>query len=103
MKLTTSYQREINRFCKSISAGDYNIKEVTAGALTQARAKLDPWAFKRLSAISLDTFYSEVDFNKWHGMRLLAVDGSIINLPHSKSVVEDFGKESYIRNRTIRI
>lgn len=99
MKLTTSYQREINNLCKTLSEGDYNIKEVTAGALSQARAKLNPWAFIRLSDISIDTFYQEAQVRLWKGMRLLAVDGSIINLPHSKSVVEQFGVEDYIRKK----
>lgn len=99
MKLTTSYQREINNLCKTLSEGDYNIKEVTAGALSQARAKLNPWAFIRLSEISIDTFYEEAEVRLWKGKRLLAVDGSIINLPHSKSVVEQFGVESYIKKK----
>ena len=59
MKLTTSYQREINNFCKIISEDDYNIKEVTAGALTQARTRLNPWVFIRLNSVTIETFYSE--------------------------------------------
>jgi len=97
MKLTTSYQREINNFCRIISEGDYNIKEVTAGALSQARAKLNPWAFIRLSNITVESFYAEAEVIKWHEMRLLAVDGSTINLPSSKSIIEEFGKEEYIQ------
>jgi len=97
MKLTTSYQREINEFSKVIASGDFNIREVTAGALTQARAKLNPWAFKRLRDVAVSSFYAEAPYHKWKGFRLLAVDGSTINFPHSKSVVKEFGKEDYVR------
>lgn len=96
MKLTTSYQREINEFSKVIASGDFNIRQVTAGALTQARAKLNPWAFKRLKDVALEVFYRDAPFNKWKGFRVLAVDGTVISLPHSKSVVEEFGSEDYI-------
>jgi len=96
MKLSTSYQREINEFSKTIVSGEFNIRQVTAGALTQARAKLNPWAFKRLKDVALETFYAEAPYNKWKDMRLLAVDGSVINLPYSKSVLEEFGSEDYI-------
>lgn len=97
MKLTTSYQREINEFAKVIASGDFNIRQVTAGALTQARAKLNPWAFKRLRDVALETFYRDAPYNKWKNMRLLAVDGSVINLPSSKSVIEEFGSQDFIR------
>ena len=99
MKLTTSYQREINDFSKTIASGDFTIKEVTAGALTQARAKLNPWAFQRLRDVATESFYAEAPYNTWRGMRLLAVDGSTISLPYSESIVADFGKEGYMQKQ----
>ena len=38
----SSIQRELDRFYKVVKSGDFNIREVTKGALSQARAKLDP-------------------------------------------------------------
>jgi len=96
MLLRTSYQREINQFCKLIFKGDYNIRQATAGALTQARAKLNPYAFTRLHELSISTFYEEADFIKWNGFRLLAVDGSVLNLPYSEDIINEFGSEDYI-------
>jgi hypothetical protein len=96
MLLRTSYQRELNRFCKLLVKGDYNIRQVTAGALTQARSKLNPYAFTRLRDIAVETFYEEASYTKWQGYRLLAVDGTVLNLPYSKSIVEEFGYEDYI-------
>ena len=97
MMLRTSYQREINNFCKLLIKGDYNIRQATAGALTQARAKLNPYAFQRLQEIATTTFYRRADYNKWHNYRLLAVDGSVVNLPYSASIIDEFGCEEYIK------
>jgi len=95
MVLKTSYQREINSFCKKILGGDYNIRQVTSGAISQARSKLNPWAFQRLNEVGVESFYSEAPYLKWHGYRLLAVDGSSLSLPNSKSIIEEFGFVSY--------
>lgn len=97
MMLRTSYQRELNTFCKHLIGGDYNIREVTAGALSQARAKLNPWAFQRLNEVAINSFYEDADYAKWNNFRLLAVDGSVLNLPFSKSIIEAFGSEDYIK------
>lgn len=98
MLLKTSYQREINSFARKIAGGDYNIREVTAGALTQARAKLNPWAFQRLNQVALDSFYKNAPCLNWKSHRLLGVDGSVLNLPYSKSIIKEFGSEDYIQN-----
>jgi len=96
MLLKTSYQREINNFCKKLIKGDFNIRQATAGALTQARAKLNPYAFRRLLRIAVEIFYADAPFIKWKDYRLLAVDGSVLNLPYSQSIIEEFGSEDYI-------
>ena len=95
MSFKSAIQRELDRFFKSISGDDFNIREVTKGALSQARAKLNPDSFKRLNTVAVNTFYSKVDYNKWHGMRLLAVDGSTLVLPNHKSIIEEFGQHSF--------
>ena len=41
----SSIQRELDSFFKAVSQSDFKIREVTKGAFTQARAKLNPWAF----------------------------------------------------------
>ena len=70
--------------------GEFNIREVTKGALTQARAKLNPWAFQRLNEVSVEAFYDGAEYLEWKGMRVLAVDGSNLKLPKSQS----FGLET---------
>jgi hypothetical protein len=48
----SSIQRELDSFYKAISRSDFKIREVTKGAFTQARAKLNPWAFLRLNEVA---------------------------------------------------
>lgn len=91
LKFKSSIQRELDRFYKEVSQSDFNIREATKGAFTQARAKLKPWAFQRLNEVAVDTFYDEAEYYVWHQMRLLAVDGTRLVLPNHPSVVEEFG------------
>ena len=86
-----SVQRELNHFFGVLQGNDYDIHEVTKGALTQARAKLKPDAFIELYQAALPGFYKGAPYKTWNGHRLLAIDGSIINLPSHPSVEEEFG------------
>ena len=91
----SSIQRELDRFYKVVKSGDFNIREVTKGALSQARAKLDPWAFKRLNDVACNTFYELAPYYVWHDFRVLAVDGTRLVLPNHPSVVAEFGQHSF--------
>lgn len=89
--LTKSLQKELNSFFAKLSNRDYNILEVTKGALTQARAKLKHGVFIELSDLAVKEFYDHENYRKWRGFRLLAVDGSMSNLPAHPSIKTDFG------------
>lgn len=91
LKLKSSIQRELDRFYKEITQSDFNIRAVTKGAFTQARAKLDPWAFKRLNEVAVNSFYDGAEYYEWHNMRLLAVDGTRLVLPNHPTVAKEFG------------
>jgi hypothetical protein len=91
MLFKSSIQRELDKFFKILNKEDYNIREVTKGALTQSRAKLNPWAFIRLSEVATQTFYNDAEYYVWYNFRLLAVDGTRLVLPNHPSVVEEFG------------
>ena len=83
----SSIQRELDRFFQTISRSDFNIREVTKGAFTQARAKLNPWAFQRLNEVAANTFYDGAKYHTWHNMRVLAIDGTYPpHHPHPKPV-----------------
>lgn len=95
IKFKTSVQRELDSFFKEISNEDFNIRAVTKGAFTKARAKLDPWAFKRLNQVAADAFYEKASFYTWHQKRLLAVDGTTLMLPNHPTVTEEFGQHEF--------
>ena len=91
----SSIQRELDRFFKTISRSDFNIREVTKGAFTQARAKLNPWAFVRLNEVAANTFYDGAEYYVWHDMRVLATDGTRLVLPNHPSIIEEFGQQQF--------
>lgn len=88
--LTRSIQKELNAFFSRLSNKDYNILEVTKGALTQARAKLKPDAFIELSVLAVEEFYKNESYRQWNGFRVVAIDGSTSNLPTHSSIQEEF-------------
>lgn len=91
----SSLQRELDGFYKEITGTDFNIRQVTKGAFTQARAKLNPEAFVELNDNVNGTFYDQAPYLGWHNMRLLSVDGSRLVLPHHKSIQEEFGQHHF--------
>jgi hypothetical protein len=95
MSSCSSIQRDLDRFFKSMENSDFSIRRVTKSAFTQARSKLDPWAFRRLNDIAVNTFYSENEVYTWYGMRTLSVDGSRLVLPNHQSVREEFGAHKF--------
>lgn len=95
MKFKSSLQRDLDRFYKEVMKEDFNIRAVTKGAFTQARAKLNPWAFKRLNEVAVNSFYEGAEYYVWHNMRLLSVDGTRLVLPNHPSVVEEFGVHKF--------
>jgi hypothetical protein len=91
MSVNSSIQRTLDRFYKSLNKSDYSLREVTKGAFSQARNKLNPACFKRLNKRAVDTFYAINEVYAWYGMRVLAVDGSPLMLPNHQTIKEGFG------------
>lgn len=65
----------------------------TKGAFSQQRCKLLPVFFRVWNAFLVESFYSHYKdkVKRWKGFRLLAVDGSTVNLINKKDVVDFFG------------
>jgi hypothetical protein len=96
MSFKTALQRDLDRLYGKLLNQDFNIREVTKGGFTQARSKLNPWAFVRLNEDISDAFYLESPFYyTWYGMRTLAVDGSRLVLPNHPSIKEEFGVHGF--------
>lgn len=71
---------------------DTNDSGVTAGAYTQARAKLDHEVFIKLNRkVYTNYWYNDGDYEKYKGHRLLAIDGSNIRLPNNSQIKDEFG------------
>ena len=91
MNFRATIQKELDTFFKLVDGQDYSIRKVTKGAFSQARSKIDFLVFKRLNKVVADTFYEKKQCIKWHDFRLLAVDGSRVQLPNHKTIKEEFG------------
>ena len=82
-------QRELEKFFVSVERG----KEITASALTHARKKLRPEVFITLNNALVESFYHTAQSISTSGIRrILAVDGSRLELPDNKEIVEEFGR-----------
>ena len=91
----SSLQRELDGFYKQVTGSDFNIRQVTKGAFSQARAKLKPEAFIELNRSVVNTFYEGAPWLSWCGFRLLAADGSRLMLPNHTSIIEAFGQYQF--------
>lgn len=89
--LRSSIQEELDRFFQAVYKLDIPVRQATASAFCQARAKLQHTAFIELVHKTVDAFYNLFATKKWYGFRLVAVDGSTAVLPDIPAVEEHFG------------
>ena len=82
-----SLQKELTEFFLNFS----NEKNITNSAYSQSRMKLSHTAFIELNDGIIKEFYTDNIFDLWNGFRLLAIDGSRLQLPLSLELIEDFG------------
>lgn len=71
---------------------------VSSSAYSQARKKLKHTAFIELNDGAIKIYYKDKKINRWHGYRVLGVDGSTIILPNTDEMRQEFG-EIKIRNQ----
>lgn len=90
-----SLQRELDAFYKKVTRNEFSIREVTKGALSQARSYLKPEAILELNENACQTFYDEAPYWEWKRHRLLAVDGTRLLLPNHKTIREEFGEYGF--------
>ena len=90
-KTVKSIQRHLHEFLDELAAGQL-FEPVTAGAWTHARAKLKHTAFIELNqAVVLPTAQAQ-PLQRWHGHRLFGHDSSLIRLPDSAELAQEFGR-----------
>lgn len=81
-----SLQVSLNDFCK-ISA----LLSVSKQAFSKARKKLSTKVFILLNIKLVEEFYTDNVYSTWSGYRLIAVDGSDIQLPQNEDMKKTFG------------
>ncbi len=91
-----SLQKELVHFFELIGKAG----EISKSAFSQRRVQYKPEAFIELNDTVVNSFYCDGDYNRWERHRLLALDGSVINLPGSDEINEYFGG---ITNQTDKI
>lgn len=89
--LTKTLQIEITDFLNKIRSG---VTSYTSSAFTQSRKKIKPELFSYMMGELSKEFYSDNDerVKLWKGFRLLAVDGSTLELPNVASLSLVFGR-----------
>jgi hypothetical protein len=83
----TSAQTALDRFFSVV--GTPNI-QMTQQSFSEARQKLNPEACRELFVHTVTNVYAH-GVDRWHGMAVIAVDGSKLQLPNDKQLLETFG------------
>ncbi len=76
-----SLQDELDEYFKLLTGSEYAFRVVTKSAFTQARRKIKYEAFIELNQVQVNYFYQNYPKLDFHGFRLLAIDGSMSDLP----------------------
>lgn len=63
-------------------------------AFSKGRQRILPEAFLELHKRSVEFFYNETEYKTYFDHRILAVDGSKINLPYNKELLEIYGSQN---------
>lgn len=91
--LQRAIQREIASFAEAITSNGGSIPEVSKAAFCKARKKLKPEIFSKLSDTVIKGYYDEdAGVKLWQNrFRVLACDGSTLELPNSDDIIDEFG------------
>jgi hypothetical protein len=84
-------QDELDEFFKLLNGTDVAVRVVTKSAFTQARKKLKYEAFVELNRVQTGYFYRYLGPQTWMGWRLVAVDGSTVQVPNTPENLAHFG------------
>ena len=86
MRFKCSTSSALRRFFDKLEIG-FPIRQQS---FSESRYKIRHEAFIELFKVTVDTMLANCH-KKWHGYRLLAIDGSKINLPQDAALMEYFG------------
>lgn len=86
--ITKNTQAELRDFMINVLKQDVSCSKQ---AFSKARQHIRYEAFRELMDCSVEFFYSEAEYTKIHDYRVLAIDGSKLNLPDSPELCSEFG------------
>jgi hypothetical protein len=86
-----SYQDELDQFFKALHRFDVAKRVVSNVALGKARLKLKFQAFIELNRHLVSLFETTFTPQTWHGLRLIGVDGTTLQLPRITAIAAYFG------------
>lgn len=91
-KTVKSIQRHLHEFLDELAQEEI-FEPVTSGAVTHARAKLKDSAFIELNrdCVLPVVYGAERPVQRWRGHRLLGIDSSLLRLPESQELGQEFG------------
>lgn len=86
-----SLQAALNTFFQAMGEepGSYSKQ-----AFSKGRLYIRPEAILELFRLSVQNFYAEAEFQTFCGYRVLAIDGTRLNLPNVKELKEEFGVQT---------
>ena len=88
--LGRSLQAGIDQFLQTLNM-EYDT--LSKQAFSQARQRIRPEAFKELQKMSIEFYYNEVPYKTYSNFRISAVDGSKMDLPYHKELMETYGSQ----------
>lgn len=86
-----STQLELDEFREMFMPEEAISTTYTKQSFSEARQKLLPVAFTLLNDELIRAFYEDGDFKTYNGFRLLAMDGSVMELPNTKETQAVYG------------
>ncbi len=89
--LKSSVKTELKSFYTTIFKVDEVVNWVTGSAFCRARQRISHALFIDLHKYIVRFFYANIQGKRWFHFRLLATDGSELNLPSSKELLEKYG------------
>lgn len=89
--LKRSLQDELDELFRLFRDAEVAERCVTKSAFSQARQKLKHTAFIELNQTQVRHFYDHFSMRRWHGHRLLGIDGTLLDVPNTAENREAFG------------
>ncbi|MBF0121527.1 MAG: hypothetical protein HQK79_22075 [Desulfobacterales bacterium] len=92
-----SLQDEVDYFFKALGNLDIAIRKVTKKVFCKARKILKYQAFVELYEALIEFFYKHFPYRTWHGLRVIASDGSTIKVSKTQPVADHFDSLTHVQ------